>query len=101
MRVTAHQCLLLLVNLINEKQTGRAYLTELQMVVFYYELVCSIVEDLAKEDDGSLRYLVDLIYALRQNASSLSILMNIVVNVVIVRHLNEGSAVLAFLRKLR
>jgi hypothetical protein len=35
-RVTAHQCLLLLINLINEKQTGRAYLTELQMVVFYY-----------------------------------------------------------------
>jgi hypothetical protein len=35
-RVTAHQCVLLLINLINDKQTGKRYLTELQIVVFYY-----------------------------------------------------------------
>lgn len=60
------------------------------MVVFYYEFVSRLVADEEHDDqEGSLRYLVDLIFALRNNGISLSILMNVVVNVAIMRNFNH------------
>jgi hypothetical protein len=35
-RVTANQCVLLLINLMNQTQIGLEYLSELQMVVYYH-----------------------------------------------------------------
>lgn len=35
-RVTAKQCVLLLINLLNEKRVGCGYLVEVQMAVFFY-----------------------------------------------------------------
>lgn len=35
-RVTAQQCVLLLIQLLNSKQIGRGYLAEIQMAVFYH-----------------------------------------------------------------
>jgi hypothetical protein len=35
-KITAQQCVLLLINLINSTKTGLVYLNELQMVVYFY-----------------------------------------------------------------
>ena len=35
-KVTASQCVLQLIAIINEKRVGKGYLTDLQMVIFYY-----------------------------------------------------------------
>lgn len=37
-RITAQQCILILINLINRHKTGLVYLNELQIIVFFYEL---------------------------------------------------------------
>jgi hypothetical protein len=42
--VTARQCLLQLAALINEKQVGRGFLTDLQMAVFLYEFTTKMQE---------------------------------------------------------
>lgn len=41
-KVTASQCVLQLIAIINEKRVGKGYLTDLQMVIFYYELTCRL-----------------------------------------------------------
>jgi hypothetical protein len=35
-KITAQQCVLLLINLLNKKKVGCGYLSEIQMAVFYH-----------------------------------------------------------------
>jgi hypothetical protein len=96
-RVTARQCLLQLTALINEKQVGRGYLTDLQMVVFLYEFTSSMQEG---DEEGQLKYLTDLLFALRDNPIALSLLLSAFTNNVIVPLLSNFPAILRLIRKL-
>jgi hypothetical protein len=43
-KITAQQCVLLLINLINTKKTGLVYLNELQIVIFFHELTSQMLD---------------------------------------------------------
>lgn len=96
-RVTARQCLLQLTALINEKQVGRGYLTDLQMAVFLYEFTSSMQEG---DEEGHLKYMTDLLFALRDNPISLSLLLSAFTNNVLLPLLNNFPAILKLLRKI-
>lgn len=95
--ITARQCLLQLVALINEKQVGRGFLTDLQMAVFLHEFTSGMQEG---DEEGHLKYIADLLFALRNNPTSLSLLLSAFTNNVILPLLGNFPAVLRVLRKL-
>lgn len=43
-KITAHQCVLLLISLMIKNKTGLSYLVDLQMIVFYFELTRELIE---------------------------------------------------------
>ena len=43
-KITAQQCVLLLINLLTLKKTGCGYLAEIQMGVFFHELTLGVCE---------------------------------------------------------
>jgi hypothetical protein len=86
-----------LIALINEKHVGRGYLTDLQIVVFFYEITCRLREE--SEEEGHLKYLIDLLYALRNNPTSISLLFSAFTNNVIMPLLHNLPAILKTLRK--
>jgi len=89
----------MLVGILNEKQVGRAYLNDLQMVVFYFEVGKELME--GQEDrEGLLKYVVDLIYTLRDNRNSLSLLLNTLTNLMIIKHANDFIKTIVFLREI-
>jgi hypothetical protein len=94
-RVTAQQCVLLLLNLINTKGVGKAYLQEMQILVFYHEITSDIAEE-EKDREGMLKYLVDLIFALVPNPISLSLLLNCLCNNLISKNLNHPNRIISF-----
>lgn len=91
-RVTAQQGVLLLANLCDRLSTATAYFHELQMLVFYVELVNSMAEELEKGGEELLGYLCDLLLALKNNTTAVSLLMNVVTNKLIVQQLETGMA---------
>lgn len=95
--VTARQCLLQLAALINEKQIGKGFLTDLQMAVFLHEFTSGMHEG---DEEGQLKYIADLLFALRNNPTSLSLLLSAFTNNVILPLLGNFPAVLRVLRKL-
>jgi len=44
-RITAHQCVLLMIGLMDSNGVGLKYLVDLQIIVFYFELTKDIVEE--------------------------------------------------------
>ncbi len=96
-KITAQQCLLLLVQLLNKKNVGRGYLAELQMVVFYHELTCDLNKK-NKDLEGGLKYLVDLINSLRNNKISLTLLLNAVTNNAILPQIKNLPFVFYFIK---
>jgi hypothetical protein len=98
-KVTAYQCVLILIRILNEKQVGRAYLNDMQIVVFYFEVGKQLAE--GQEDrEGMLKYVVDLIYTLRNNSNSLSLLLNTLTNLMIIKHANDIAKTILFLREI-
>lgn len=99
-RVTANQCVLLLIKLINATGVGFEYLSELQMVVYYYETVKSTMEGSDEEREENVKFLVDLILALKDNLVSQCIVMNLLANQLFFRKERAPWKVLWFLTML-
>lgn len=95
--VTARQCLLQLAALINEKQVGKGYLADLQMAVFLYEFTSNMLEG---DSEGHLKYLADLLFALKDNPTALSLLLSAFTNNVLLPIMNDFPGVLRVLRVL-
>ncbi len=68
------------------------------MSVFFYELTVRMSEQMNEE--GHLKYLIDLIYALRNNPTSLSLLFSAFTNNVLLPLLDNLPQILLNLRKL-
>ena len=97
-KITAQQCVLLLVNLLNSRGVGRGYLCELQMAVFYHEVTLGIARS-ESDVEGGLKYLIDLLVALQNNRISLEMLMNAFVLNVILRKRERVWQVLEVVRR--
>jgi hypothetical protein len=89
----------MLIRILNEKQVGRAYLNDMQMVVFYFEVGKQLAEE-QEDREGMLKYVVDLMYTLRNNSNSLSLLLNTLTNLMIIRHANDIAKTILFLREI-
>jgi hypothetical protein len=70
------------------------------MAVFFHELTCRMQVDGGSDLEGQLKYLADLLFALRSNPTSLSLLLSAFTNNVVLPLLNDFSAILKLLRKL-
>jgi hypothetical protein len=76
---------------------GKGFLTELQMAVFLYEFTIKMQEG---DEEGQLKYLADLLFALRHNPISLSMLLSAFTNNVLLPLLHHFPSILRVLRKL-
>ena len=68
------------------------------MIEFFYELAKDI--ESGTDKDGSIKYLMDLLEALKTNKVSILLLMNILVHVLIIPFLNTPQIPLNFLNTL-
>lgn len=82
-RVTAQQCILILVGMINEKKLYEMYLSEPPLMIFIVRLATEFLK-VDSDHEGICKYLADLMYELRNNRKSLFLVSNIVCNVIIV-----------------
>jgi hypothetical protein len=96
-RVTASQCVLLLIKLLNDTHLGLEYLSEIQMVIYFHELLDSLFEAGQEEREEHMRFIVDLILSLRNNQAALSVFMNLLTNHLLFRHAHQTHHILHFL----
>jgi hypothetical protein len=81
-KVTAQQCVLLLIGLLARKRVGEGYLVEAQLALFYHEVTLQLLP--AADREGAIKYVVDLVTALQTCPASVGMLMNcFIVNVVL------------------
>lgn len=83
---------------MNKSKIGLEYLSELQTVVYYYEIVRNMMEGSEEQKEESLKFMVDLILALKDNIVSQCILMNLIANQLFFQNIAEPHRILQFIR---
>ena len=95
-RVTANQCFLLLIKLLNQTKVGVEYLSEVQTIIYYHELTAVFFREGEEEQREMIRFFVDLILELRKNVVSLSIFMNLLTNTLFFTNIDRPAQILRF-----
>lgn len=85
-RVTAQQCVLIIVGMLNERQQYTGYLCEMPMLSFFAQVACEYLNP-AADHEGVAKFIADLLYELRRNSVPLLLLNNIVCNVIFIQNL--------------
>ena len=85
-RVTANQCVLLLIGAVNDTEIGLEYLSEIQFMVYFHSFVDSLFSGNEENCLEQLRFAVDLMLSLKRNTISLVIFMNLLTNHLLFRH---------------
>jgi hypothetical protein len=85
-KVTAQQCILILVSMINEKKIYSIYLSEPPMLVFVVRLATEFLKP-ETDHEGICKYFADLMYELRSNQVPLLLISNILCNIIIISSL--------------
>jgi hypothetical protein len=84
--VTAQQCILILVDMINENKMYSIYLCEPPMLTFVARLATEFIKP-NSDREGICKYLADLMYEMKSSEVPLMLISNILCNVIIVSSL--------------
>ena len=94
--ITARQCVLLLVGVLDEKDVARNYLSDLQMMVFFHQITIEINQEDQKDKEGLIKYLAELFLALHHTPSAQALLLSTSLNINIIRMMHSPPTVLNF-----
>lgn len=90
-KVTAQQCVLIIIGMINAQQLFTTYLYEMPMLVLFAKISTEYLIEGA-DQEGIMKYLADLVFELRKNSVPLLLLANIISNVIITQSLPSNYA---------